>query len=275
MNKHDLFTISQLARACSVSRATVLRMEDDGLLAPVLREGSGEYRYFDYANIMRVLQILSLQKMGFTREEIRQYFRIPGDFSNCLSILEKRFAQLEAAVNRMRLRVDLENHMKIERLHIPERVCYVKSICVGDDYGRVDALTRTAFKEAVEAGLTIDCTKDFFSIVDAPEMLQGQYPIVKPCDYSICIPLTASKGTPLTTAVPACEALAITWFHGQPEPRSQAYVALGQALRERQLTPSGPLRVFGIIHQYMGQDISVERNVVQITQPIEEGQATA
>lgn len=267
MDKHNLYTITQLARACSISRATVLRLEADGLLTPVMREGTGEYRYFDCASIMHVLQILSLQKLGFTRDEIHEYFRIPGDFSHCLSVLTARLEQLKAAVKRMQLRVDLTHHMKIEEVHIPETVCYVKSIQTFGDYFVVNDLTQAAFKEAVTAGLPIDCTKDYFSLVDCPDLLKGKQPD-RPHHYSICIPLLAKKGTPHTVAVPPCHALAITWFHGQKESRNQAYQALGQALRERRLTSSEPLRVFGIIHQYMGSDISVERNVIRIAQPV-------
>lgn len=267
MDKHNLYTITQVARACSISRATVLRLEADGLLTPVTREGSGKYRYFDCASIMHVLQILSLQKMGFTRDEIHEYFRIPGDFSHCLSVLTARLEQLEAAVKKMQLRVDLTHHMKIEEVHIPETVCYVKSIQTFGDYCVVNDLTQAALKEAVTAGLSIDCTKDYFSIVDCPCLLQGKWPD-RPHDYSICIPLLTKKGTPHTVAVPSCDALAITWFHGQKESRDQAYLKLGQAIRARRLTPSEPIRAFGIVHQYMGEDISVERNVIRIVQPV-------
>ncbi len=272
MDKHNLYTITQLAQACSISRATVLRLEADGLLTPVTREGDGGYRYFDCTSIMHVLQILSLQKLGFTRDEIHEYFRIPGDFSHCLSVLKARLEQLETAVSRMRLRVDLTHHMKIEDIHIPETVCYVKSIQTYGDYFVVNDLTQAALKEAVTAGLSIDCTKDYFSIVDCPCLLQGNRPD-RPHGYSICIPLLAKKGAPHTVAVPPCNALAITWFHGQKESRIQAYLALGQALQHRQLVPSEPLRVFGIIHQYMGADISVERNVLRIVQPVRESDA--
>lgn len=277
MDKRNLYTASQLARACSVSRATILRLEADGLLTPVAREGSAEYRYYDCASIMHVLQILSLQKMGFTRKEIHEYFQRPGDFNNCLVVLQRRLVQLEQAVQKMQLRVDLSNHMKIERIQLPETVCYAKTISVEKieypvgqpcvDYHRMNNNTQAAFKEAVDYGLPVDCSQDFFSLVDTSALLQAQQP-AHSFDCTGCIPLSARPGDPHTTTVPACDSIAITWYHGQPESRHQAYLALGKSIREQQLTPVGPLRVIGIIHQYMGTDISVERNVIRIAQPI-------
>lgn len=283
MDKSNLYTARQLARACSVSRATILRLEADGLLTPVARDGSAEYRYYDCTSIMHVLQILSLQKMGFTRKEIHEYFRVPGDFSNCLSVLKGRLIQLEQMVEKMELRVDLQHHMQIERIHIPETVCYLKSkqfdhihYPIGQsthpgnrDYGAYNPITQIAFKEAVDHGLTVDCTKDFFSLVDCPTLLEEKQP-ERPFLCSSCIPLTDEKGTPHTTTLPACDCIAITWYHGQRESRHQAYMALAKAIRDQGLTPDGPLRVIGIIHQYMGTDISIGRNVIRIAQPIQE-----
>ena len=93
MEKSHLYTANQLAHACSISRATILRLEADGLLSPVKREGTAEYRYYDCSSVMHVLQILSLQKMGFTRKEIHDYFKVPGDFNSCLAVLQRRQQQ--------------------------------------------------------------------------------------------------------------------------------------------------------------------------------------
>lgn len=277
MEKSHLYTANQLAHACSVSRATILRLEADGLLSPVKREGTAEYRYYDCSSVMHVLQILSLQKMGFTRKEIHDYFKVPGDFNSCLAVLQRRQQQLNQMVERMQLRVDLSNHMKIERLRLPEAVCYAKSVSMDhidypieqswSDYHRINNTTQMAFKEAIDYGLSIDCSNDFFTLVDAPELLQAQQPS-RPFRCQTCIPLAAAVDDPHVTIVPACDAISITWYHGQPEPRHEAYLALGKAIRDQQLIPDGPLRVIGIIHQYMGTDISVERNVIRIAQPI-------
>ena len=43
--KKELFTIAQAANACNVSRSTLLRMEEEGLLTPALHE-DGKYRYY-------------------------------------------------------------------------------------------------------------------------------------------------------------------------------------------------------------------------------------
>ncbi len=280
MDKTNLYTASQLARACSVSRATILRLEADGLLEPVSREGTAEYRYYDCRSIMHVLQILALQKMGFTRREIHEYFRLPGDFNNCLAVLEERLVKLQEQVDRMRLRVDLENHMKVIPLHLPETVYYgithrfeqlylplgFNSPGADQQYRIFNDSTQDAIREAVNFGLSVDCEKDFFSLVDCPSMLSVSQ-TDRAFDCTTCIPLSDPPGTPRTVTLPACDCLAITWYHGHGS-RHEAYRVLGEAIRERGLIPDGPLRVIGIIHQYMGADISVQRNVIRIAQPV-------
>ena len=71
-----LFTIAQAANACSVSRSTLLRMEEEGLLKPA-RHNDGRYRYYDVQNIMEAMQIYSMHRMGLTRSQIRPLIDTP------------------------------------------------------------------------------------------------------------------------------------------------------------------------------------------------------
>ena len=40
----DLFTVSQVSRSCGISRATILRLEDKGLLTPARVDEQNGYR---------------------------------------------------------------------------------------------------------------------------------------------------------------------------------------------------------------------------------------
>ena len=82
-DKETLFTIAQAANACSISRSTLLRMEDEGLLAPALHEDGG-YRYYDTDNVMQALQIYTMHRMGLTRKEIRPLVETPDDIDSVL-----------------------------------------------------------------------------------------------------------------------------------------------------------------------------------------------
>lgn len=66
-----LYRIGQLARACDISRATLMRFEEDGLLRPAYINEKSGYRYYDSNNLAQVFTILKFQKLGFTKKEIR------------------------------------------------------------------------------------------------------------------------------------------------------------------------------------------------------------
>ena len=78
-NEKFLFQISEAARACGVSRSTLMRMEEKGLLAPAYIAPDSGRRYYDNHNVARVLQIEKLKVMGLGTEEIAGYFAHGGE----------------------------------------------------------------------------------------------------------------------------------------------------------------------------------------------------
>ena len=59
-----LFQITEAARACSLSRSTLLRLEEKGLLTPAYTAPDSGRRYYDNHNVARILQIEKLKAMG-------------------------------------------------------------------------------------------------------------------------------------------------------------------------------------------------------------------
>ena len=57
----NLFRIGQAANACGVSRSTLLRLEEKGLLTPIYIEEDSGRRYYDNHNVARILQIEKLK----------------------------------------------------------------------------------------------------------------------------------------------------------------------------------------------------------------------
>ena len=51
------FQISEAARACGVSRSTLMRLEEKGLLTPAYIAPESGRRYYDNHNVARILQI--------------------------------------------------------------------------------------------------------------------------------------------------------------------------------------------------------------------------
>lgn len=57
MDTKKLFQITEAAHACGISRSTLMRMEEKGLLTPVYIVPESGRRYYDNHNIACILQI--------------------------------------------------------------------------------------------------------------------------------------------------------------------------------------------------------------------------
>ena len=89
-NKKALFQITEAAHACGLSRSTLLRMEEKGLLTPACIAAESGRRYYDNHNVARIMQIEKLKAMGLGTEEIAGYFARGGEVTDLLSVLERR-----------------------------------------------------------------------------------------------------------------------------------------------------------------------------------------
>lgn len=70
----ELFQITEAARACGLSRSTLLRMEEKGLLTPAYIAPDSGRRYYDNHNVARIMQIEKFKSMGISNEQIINYF---------------------------------------------------------------------------------------------------------------------------------------------------------------------------------------------------------
>ena len=86
----NLFQITEAAQACGLSRSTLLRMEEKGLLPPAYIAPDSGRRYYDNHNVARIMQIEKLKAMGLGTEEIAGYFASGGEVTDLLSMLEER-----------------------------------------------------------------------------------------------------------------------------------------------------------------------------------------
>ena len=69
-----LFQITEAARACGLSRSTLLRMEEKGLVTPAYTAPDSGRRYYDNHNVARIMQIEKFKAMGLGSKEIADYF---------------------------------------------------------------------------------------------------------------------------------------------------------------------------------------------------------
>jgi MerR family transcriptional regulator, thiopeptide resistance regulator len=92
-------TVTLLARACGLSRGTVLYYESLGLLKPV-RRSAGNYRLYSDCDLERLRQVCLYRNAGLKLSDIRSILDRP--HGDAASVLQRRLVELGAEIERLR-----------------------------------------------------------------------------------------------------------------------------------------------------------------------------
>lgn len=103
-----MWTVTQLARACRLSRSTVLYYESIGLLKPARRSASN-YRKYSEDDMQRLREICMYRDAGLKLADIRAVLGNKG--GEAAAVLRRRLVELDAEVSRLR-----DHQMAILRL---------------------------------------------------------------------------------------------------------------------------------------------------------------
>src|SRR5262245_57812192 len=92
-------TVTQLARACGLSRSTVLYYESIGLLKAV-RRTAGNYRVYAERDLQRLRQICVYREAGLKLADIRAILDEPR--SDAAGVLERRLIEIDHEIGALR-----------------------------------------------------------------------------------------------------------------------------------------------------------------------------
>ncbi|MCM1039057.1 MAG: MerR family transcriptional regulator [Ruminococcus sp.] len=263
---YSLFTIRQAAHACNISRSSLIRLEEKGLLTPAYIDAKSKYRYYDNNNVSRILQIQKFQWMGFSSEEILSYYASGGRADGLLATLEQKLSILQQQVEEMRLRSHNVPNRSLSIIKIPETVCCVRRFqgpLVQDKYHA----SYDFFHECVEKGIAL-APEPFFIINERTDYLEGKLSSA-PFDSYICIPVLPEQAPEDVVHVPACTALSLLCY-GNYSKIDEAYLYLGEQLHKRGLTPAGYVRAIALVAPYVGKEIDPQRYCSQLVLPVED-----
>ena len=130
-----MWTVSQLARHCGLSRGTLLYYESIGLLKAPARSAAN-YRRYGERDLRRLQQICAYRHAGLTLEDIR-------------TILDRRESDAAAVLKRRLLALDGE----IETLRAHQRA--ILKLLKNDSIGRKQMMTKEKWVSIMKAsGLT-------------------------------------------------------------------------------------------------------------------------
>lgn len=258
-----LFTVGQVCKCCGISRSTVLRMEDRGLLSPAHIDENTGYRYYDIYNVTKILHIQMFLSMGLTYDDAYLYYTSSGKSSEILTALKNRLAILTRAYEEMKLRMDDKQHLQAEIITLPEYVCYQKEF-KGASWTDKYRDMYNLFCEVVEKGYKPLVSERLFVINNNDRSdKEGED------TYICCVPLDPSCADDSTVFYPSCTAFSILCY-GDDKAISKAHAEFDEKLRALGLKPTGRKRGIGIVNGYTGKEFSRKNHVSRLVVPIED-----
>ena len=260
-----LFQITEAARACGLSRSTLMRMEEKGLLLPAYIAPESGRRYYDNFNVARILQVEKFKAMGLDREEIAEYFVRGGEAADLLAALEKRLRDLQRSVEEMRLRAAEGPSVSVQVMTLPAVTCCMRW-CVGVTYEERYAAMFSFYSECIRKGHVLS-DEPLFHISDRKDYLEG-YISDEPYPYAVCVPVRPESAPADAVALPECRVLSVLYC-GDYSAVDEMWLTLGREVKARGLTPAAPPRVLGIVAPYTGREIETRRYCSRLVLPVE------
>ena len=265
-NEKKYFQITEAAHACGLSRSTLMRMEEKGLLTPArIAEESGR-RYYDCHDVARILQIEKFKSMGLGTEQIVDYFANGGETSALLRALESRLHDLERSVEELRLRAAEETSISVQILRLPAVTCRMRQ-CMGHTIAEKYADMYDFYDECVRRGCVLS-DEPLFTISERRDYLEGTIGN-EPYPYAVCVPVQPSKASSDAVVLSECRALSVLYY-GDYSGVDEAWLTLGREVKARGLTPAGAPRVLGIVAPYTGREIETRRYCSRLVLPVAE-----
>lgn len=260
----NLFQISEVSKACGVSRSTIMRMEEKGLLKPTYVSPDSGRRYYDNFAVAHILQVGKLRSMGLTNDEIIKYYSEGGKISDILPSLEARLSNLLRGVEEFRLRSSEGGGEIVSEMILPEVYCMVKrctGLTIQDKYNEMFAF----YGECVKNGYELS-DEPLFAIQERTDFMEGRIG-TEPYVFSVCVPVIdrTIKGV---ERLAACRVLSVLYY-GDYGHSDENWLKLGKELRARNLKPAGYPRSLGIVAPYTGKEMDASRYCSRLVIPIE------
>ena len=123
MKRDDkLFSIGEIARALGVTRRIILHYEERGLIEPDKRDDATNNRYYTIDTFTKLRSIRSLQNLGLTLDEIRDYYNDSTDLMPLIRRMEEMRDQLNLNIEK------LYERAKVSSAQVKERVDAARAI---------------------------------------------------------------------------------------------------------------------------------------------------
>ena len=267
--KRHLFTVKDVSRACGISRATLLRMEESGFLTPYQVDPDSGYRYYDTGNIAAIGQYQWLQKAGLSRVEIADLYLGRVDSEQFLTEQRRKLEAMRRFVSEYELRHDRSKDHMISRQTLPETIYYCTEIGDASSFEEGGMLGYLAHQRCIAQGYRLLGSEPMAAVREDWSTWAGSS---SDYGFTICIPVVPDSDWESDANLrrfPATEALSIIGFGGYSV-IPKLWRRLLEEVEAQGLEPCGPQRVIALVAPYVGDHVRPDEYCSECVVPVKE-----
>ena len=233
MKKYDenLFKIGEVIKIMGITRKTLLVYEENGLLTPAVKDDESGYRYYSADNMTQIRSIRSLQQLGLTLKEVKDYYY---DTEN-IDIYLKRLIDLRASLDRniqmLQVRAAKRGDFTVQKTTLPQQVCFCRQYECSDVKDAANKLRDTYIAAAHTEKMSM--LSRMFTIRTSNS--------VEKLELMCCIPVDSSFDGPERVEFAESPALCI-YYRGPYEGTINAIRELMNYIKENKVEVAGPFR---------------------------------
>ena len=199
MNKKNLFTIGEIAKAVGITRKTILNYETKGLITPDKKDSATGNRYYTIDTFTQVRAIRVFQDLGLSLDEIRAYFSDTTDLQPMIERLEKMRDELNLTIEKLKERTHKKGDV-IREITIEPQTIYCRVYNSTSIADKTNLLRDTAL-EAMRKYETDTRKRLYFT----------EYSANAPMDINYCVAIPDGCEGEYVKSIP--ELKGISFFH--------------------------------------------------------------
>lgn len=233
MKNHDntLFQIGEVTKIMGITRKTLLVYEEMGLLIPAVKDTDSGYRYYSADNMTQIRSIRSLQSLGLTLKEVKEYYYDMENIDVHLQRLMELRTSLDRNIQMLQVRSAKRGDLTVRKATLPQQVCFCR---------------RKLCKDVAEAAIVLRDTYISAARTGKMSMLSRMFTMrmsqeTDKLDILCCIPVDGSYDGPERMDFAEAPALCI-YFRGPYEESSVAMRALMEYVKENDIQIAGSFR---------------------------------
>lgn len=233
MKKHDetLFQIGEVMKIMGVTRKTLRVYEDMGLLTPAVQDEESGYRYYTADNMTQIRAIRSLQVLGLSLKEVKEYYYDIENMDKHLQRLYELRAALDRNIQMLQVRSAKRGDLTVHKTRLPQQVCFCRQYQCSDATDAANKLRDTYIAAARTGKMSMLSRMFTMRMTQNPDAL----------DLMCCIPVDDSFDGPERTEFAETPALCI-YYRGPYEGTATAIRALLEYVKENNIETTGPFR---------------------------------